>query len=315
MENAYPLSSDDENDLSDEEIDDDLAFFNPDNLDVNQNDVDLRGENATCTIKNMHMDNTEFYKLCSQLNEEQRYIFNFIARHSQELLHFETNDTDAPNPFHIFLTGGGGVGKTHTVNAIIEYLKRVLKFKDQRIDEHPSLALCASTGTAAVRISGTTLHSAFNLMNKIIGNEALHKLQIKYPYLKTVVHDEISMTSDFIWKTFEDRLRKITGINSVYGDVSILAVGDFFQLPPVKGSPVFSIPKGMTLDVFAPHIWKDHFFLHELTQIVRQIGDPVFAEVMSRVRTGDHTDDDKYILKALENTDTSEWPVEPITLT
>ena len=66
--------------------------------------------------------------------------------------------------------------------------------------------------------------------------------------------------------------------------------------------------------MFAPHIWKDHFFLHELTQIVRQIGDPVFAEVMSRVRTGDHTNDDISILKALENTDTSEWPVDPITL-
>ena len=83
------------------------------------------------------------------------------------MLHFETNDTDPPNPFHIFLSGGGGVGKSHTVNAINEYLKRVLKFKDQRIDEQPSLALCASTGTAAVRISGITLHSAFSLMNKI----------------------------------------------------------------------------------------------------------------------------------------------------
>ena len=156
LENAYPTSSDDESDSSDEEIDDDLAFFNPDNLDVNQNDVDIRGENTTCTVKNAHMENTEFYNLCSQLNEEQRFIFNFIARHSQELLHFETNDTDPPNPFHIFLTGGGGVGKSHTVNAINEYLKRVLKFKDQIMDEQPSLAL---TGTAAVRICGITLHS------------------------------------------------------------------------------------------------------------------------------------------------------------
>eukprot|EP00494_Astrolonche_serrata_P016109 UN16272 len=109
-------------------------------------------------------------------------------------------------------------------------------------------------------------------MDKIVGNETMHKMKIKYNFLKTVVLDEISMTGLSTWQRFENQLKKITGkSNSEYGDVSILAVGDFFQFPPVNDRYVFSISKYKTLDVFAPHIWKDHFSSTSLIQIVRQI--------------------------------------------
>ena len=85
------------------------------------------------------MDNDEFYKLCSQLNEEQSVLFNYTLRQAQEQLHFESNDLNPSNPYFIFLSGGGGVGKSHTVKGIIEYLKRHLKFKDQNVDEQPSV--------------------------------------------------------------------------------------------------------------------------------------------------------------------------------
>ena len=41
-------------------------------------------------------------------------------------------------------------------------------------------------------------------MNKIVGNETMHKLQIKYHYLKTVGLDEIAMTGLSTWKRFEN---------------------------------------------------------------------------------------------------------------
>ena len=101
--------------------------------------------------------------LCSQLNEGQRFIFNCIIRHTQEMLHFESNDKESPEPFYIFLTGSGVVGKSHTIKAINEYQRRFLKFKHQRNDDQPSLQVCTSTGVAAVKISGTTLHTAFKI--------------------------------------------------------------------------------------------------------------------------------------------------------
>ena len=87
--------------------------------------------------------------------------------------------------------------------------------------------------------------------------------------------------------------------------------------------------KRMSLDVFTPHIWKEYFYLHELTEIVRQQGDPRLAEVMSHIRTGDYGEDDIEFLNSMtckccklqckskcqcECTCTSDWPIEPITL-
>ena len=70
-------------------------------LDVNDNDIDFVGGSTTCNMKNVYMENEVFYNLCSQLNEGQRFIFNHIIRHTQELLHFESNDKESPEPFYI----------------------------------------------------------------------------------------------------------------------------------------------------------------------------------------------------------------------
>ena len=194
------------------------------------------------------------------------------------------------------MTGGGGVGKSHTIKAINEYQRRFLKFKDQRIDEQPSLQVCASTGVAAVKISGTRLHTAFKIpcqqFSPLLSNNKLHELQNKFQILTNIVYDEISMTSFPIWKIFDDRLKKAKKSTEAYGGVSILAVGDFFQLPPVGcgnySKFVFNNVEN-SYEVFVQHIWKDKFKLHELTEIVRQQAEPEFAEVLSRVRTGAHT--------------------------
>ena len=315
LDNAHAISSDDESQTSDsgsEYDDDDLSGFNLDNLDIEDPD-DFVGASTTCKVTNKHMENTEYYELYTRLNEEQRFLFNFIMRKTQEQLHFKGNNTSAPDPYFVFLSGGGGVGKTYTVKGIIEYLRRHFKFRGQNSEEQPSILVCASTGTAAVRIKGQTLHSNFSIPCKQhsstkLSDQSLNKLQRKCLFLQTVIHDEISMTGIDTWSIFEERLRQAKNIrkenytNAAYGDVNVLATGDFFQLPPVMESSVFSISQKNRRPLeqaFSRHIWKDYFYLHELTEIVRQQGDPIFAEVMSRVRTGIKTDDDMKILNEL----------------
>ena len=127
----------------------------------------------------------------------------------------------------------------------------------------------------------------------------------------------------------QKKIRKYDAIKHPFGDVSVLAVGDFFQLPPVKQGYIFDSDKIETLDIFLPHAWKSHFYLHELTEIVRQQSDPTFAEVMSRVRLGRHTQEDIEVLKDMsckccklncgfqckcECFCFSDWPCEPIYL-
>ncbi|KAE8296894.1 hypothetical protein D5F01_LYC03505 [Larimichthys crocea] len=61
--------------------------------------------------------------------------------------------------------------------------------------------------------------------------------------------------------------------------MSVLAVGDFYQLPPLgKSKPLCVYEEGM-LD-----IWKDNFQMVNLTQIMRQKDDLVFAELLNRLR-------------------------------
>ena len=104
-----------------------------------------------------------------------------------------------PDPFFIFLSGDAGVGKSYFVHTITEYLKRILKYPSQYLDQ-PSVLVTASTGKAAAGINGTTLHSAFRLPVKSgykcfenwkPSDEALHILRNKYKYLKVLLIDEI----------------------------------------------------------------------------------------------------------------------------
>ncbi len=75
------------------------------------------------------------------------------------------------------------------------------------------------------------------------------------------------------------RLRQIkqTGDFSPFGNVSIIAVGDFFQLPPVKGKPLY------VDDILGINLWSTLFSVVELKTIVRQ-KDNMFAELLNRIR-------------------------------
>ena len=62
-------------------------------------------------------------------------------------------------PIHIFVTGGGGGGKSHLIKTI--YHTAVNTFKQSAVNPSlPTVLLMAPTGVAAVNISGTTVNTA-----------------------------------------------------------------------------------------------------------------------------------------------------------
>ena len=67
-----------------------------------------------------------------------------------------------PKPFQIFLSEGAGVEKSFLIKEVTEYLKRVLRYQNQTLDQ-PSVLVTASTGKAATGINAIALHSAFHL--------------------------------------------------------------------------------------------------------------------------------------------------------
>ena len=186
----------------------------------------------------------------------------------------------------IFLIGGAGTGKCFLVKVTTEYLKRVLRYPNQNLDQ-PSVLGTASTEKAATVINGITLHSACHLPVKSgfksdeykkPNDETLPMLRNKYQYLKVLIIDEISVIGRETFEHLDLALKAIMQNLSLFDGVSLLVVGDFSQLPPVNQKGVFMRPSKGSYRSFNEWLW-EKFQLHELVEIVCQSSDPDFCSI------------------------------------
>ncbi|KAG7999536.1 ATP-dependent DNA helicase PIF1 [Nibea albiflora] len=213
------------------------------------------------------------------LNETQMGIFNQVRQWC-----VQQAQGKKPDPFHIFVTGGAGTGKSHLIRAIQYEATRILA----PVCRHPDdicVLLTAPTGIAAYNLHATTIHSTFSIGKDVrlpytpLGEEKLNSLRAKYSSLQIVIIDEISMVDHNLLAYIHGRLRQIKqiGDSSLFGRIAIIAVGDFFQLPPVRGKPLYVQNVGIDL-------WSGVFNIAVLNTIVRQ-KDEQFAKLLNRVRT------------------------------
>ena len=63
-------------------------------------------------------------------------------------------------PYHVFLSGLGGVGKSHVIKLIHSDTLKLLKLSGTLQPDDVTILLTAPTGVAAFNINGMTLHSA-----------------------------------------------------------------------------------------------------------------------------------------------------------
>ena len=101
------------------------------------------------------------------------------------------------------------------------------------------------------------------------------------------------------------RLQQIKAVlpDVTFGGVSILAVGDLYQLPPVGQAPLFSPVSDSYAQLYqSGSLWVDEFQMIELDEIMQQTDDSAFCELLCRVRTAECSDDDLAVLKSRETT-------------
>nr|XP_024656955.1 ATP-dependent DNA helicase PIF1-like isoform X1 [Maylandia zebra]XP_024658076.1 ATP-dependent DNA helicase PIF1-like isoform X1 [Maylandia zebra] len=101
-----------------------------------------------------------------------------------------------------------------------------------------------------------------------------------------IVIDEISMVSKPLFAYVDARLKQIKGTQRPFGGMSVLAVGDFYQLPPVRQSKPLCVYDPEQID-----LWQEHFQMITLTEIMRQKDDVAFAEMLNRIRVKEKTDE------------------------
>ena len=235
---------------------------------------------------------SEYRRLVRSLNIKQKEFFYHVL-HS-----VKTKD----DPLRLFLSGGAGVGKTTVTNALYEALTRYLNNVPGENPDEVKLVKVAPTGTAAFNIKGNTLHSAFKIpANRgfqycTLDTDRLNTIRAQLRKLKVIFIDEISMVGNGMFNFLNLRLQQIMGNNTLFGGISMITVGDLFQLKPVFDDWIFENTKD-SYGALATNIWKENFTLSELTQIMRQKDDKQFAELLNRLREGNHTTNDIQVLK------------------
>ncbi|XP_052719793.1 uncharacterized protein LOC128191648 [Crassostrea angulata] len=217
------------------------------------------------------------------LNETQMKVFYMVREWC-----LKKSFGEKLEPMHIFITGGAGTGKSHLIKAIHYEASRLLG-KQLTTPDSVSVLLTAFTGTAAFNIGGNTIHHLFSLPKHMplpyepLREQSLSEMRVQLADLHILVIDEISMVYKRLLYYIHERLVQIKKCKEPFGGVSVIAVGDFYQLPPVKQRKDERLYKENPLYPF--DYWVDLFKEVELTEIMRQREDIPFAEALNTLRT------------------------------
>ena len=238
------------------------------------------------------------------LTEEQRGVLDFLLRGD-----------------NIFLTGGGGVGKSYLLSIIDTEFPGMMRCLHERQGVHhprlPRIQLCALTDCAALLLGqkAKTLHSWAGIG---LGKGTVQELALKIRRNRNImkhwlltdllVIDEVSMLTAELFDKLNELAKKLRGSNKPFGGLQLLLVGDFFQLPPVHRGD-----DGVTF-AFESAAWREGIRVCiELTQIQRQ-KDEAFQAILKEARCGALSKESCEILKGLEGRDWRRNKIKPTLL-
>ena len=138
--------------------------------------------------------------------------------------------------------------------------------------------------------------------------------RIKYRHLKVVIIDEISMVGNKMLSFIDTRLQQLTGSKAAFGGLSVIAVGDLYQLKPVNDFSIcLDLKEGASS--LARNLWKELFTMYELVDIMRQKDDLAFAQLLNRLRLNEMTEEDKRKLQTrVFDRDTGDYPKDAVHL-
>ncbi|GET86111.1 pif1 helicase-like protein, putative [Leishmania tarentolae] len=150
------------------------------------------------------------------LSSEQLYAFHMTVRENRS----------------VFITGGAGTGKSHLLRFIIRALPASCTF------------VTATTGIAALNLSGSTLHSFVgcgipsreDTRDSLLGIVRSKQRCVRnWRNCRVLIIDEVSMLEPSFFEVVDYIARHVRNRpHEPFGGIQLILSGDFLQLPPVS---------------------------------------------------------------------------------
>ena len=106
--------------------------------------------------------------------------------------------------------------------------------------------LRAPAGVAARNIDRTTIHSGLGISVGStlysLNDRQWEALRNKFSEVRLIIKDEILMVSSVLFFQFKELLNEVFGYSGKepFVGLSVIVSGDFYHLPLVKDSPIYS---------------------------------------------------------------------------
>ena len=270
--------------------------------------------------------------------EDQQMIINISMEQIRAGLQDLTSPLEKPHRKQLLqlILGPPGAGKSVVLNYISN------KADDQALINsisYPIIINTATTGAAAsnLRPGSRTVHNQFGIkIDQTNENTdeflpkltvaALAKLRSMFQNAFSICIDECSMLTSVMLYRVSERLKEITNNHTEpFGGLDITLVGNFSQLPPAAGVPLYKDAIDFHLE---PHKFTagspryfgtllfQQFKVFKLETIQRSGKDPAHNERLARIRNDGIIDEDIInSLKVLSEADFPEFAHAPIIAT
>ena len=231
-------------------------------------DKDSSGMFHSLMVNTISQD--DLHERIIKLTPDQHQVFSVVKEH------FESSSNQS---LRLFVSGGAGTDKYFLIKKNVEWLRT---FTSSFLGADPVL-VCGLTGMSARNINGKTIHSALKLpvqhgrepAYKELSGKTLKEMRLRYRYVHTMIIDEISMVSSQTLKECTD----------YFGGLTILLIGDFYQLKPVRGQ--FAFCNELLWNLFHTYILETN---------MRQSSDNSFKNILDHIRLGQILGEDLAVL-------------------
>jgi len=170
----------------------DFLIKNPDSLSTGQTETSL-----SSSYKRIELYNEETIEsITLRLHDEQRFVLDIGVNFAKNIVKSQKAKVQPPRAPLMVVQGGAGTGKSTIIDAMSQQMERVFRTPGDN-PNHPYIIKCAFTGTAAAKIMGQTMHSAFsfNFGNEFLtlGDKSRDEKRKTLENLQVIIIDEYSM--------------------------------------------------------------------------------------------------------------------------